>query len=537
MKTYILKLKTASTTNYSLYDGTTLVSDADLTTLFATEGEAYFTIDLNSLTPTNLTSLTIVNSSDTAVMTNTGLTLVEGKNFKGEWGNSATSFTSFTQLSAYGLDESQLGQLASLAKSGKIRTLTTADYNWPTTGEKSALAMWTLDTGVYVVGEGMAIQTKNSGGGGSARKGTVYIVSKNSSSDQIMLSFSQPLSGLSSVSVVRRANDGSSVSTTMVLEVVDNLTTPNAVRPLSANQGYVLKDLIDSLVIKGSGAPTTSTVGTVGMLYEDTTNGKLYQCTDATNPYVWAEVGGGVNVVQTTGTSTTDVMSQAAVTNMIFPEGSESTHSNVLIGSLSSTPANLGAYNIRIGSGISTANNEQEAVVIGHGAGLTTSAGNSVSIGHSAAAKAESVAIGHSAESNSSNTVAIGHSAQAFTNDAIAIGSNIRVSNAGSVVIGNGYQNNTQYTTRANEFCVHASATANQPMVHSNVDTPELATDAANKRYVDHSHTIATSAPDNTTVGVLGQLYTDTTGMHTYQCTAIDDTDPSNLIYTWTQRW
>lgn len=122
MKIYTLKLKTASTTNYSLYDGTTLVSDADLTTLFATEGEAYFTIDLNSLTPTNLTSLTIVNSSDTAVMTNTGLTLVDGKNFKGEWGNSATSFTSFTQLSAYGLDESQLSALVSKMGEGKIKT-------------------------------------------------------------------------------------------------------------------------------------------------------------------------------------------------------------------------------------------------------------------------------------------------------------------------------------------------------------------------------------------------------------------------------
>ena len=46
-----------------------------------------------------------------------------------------------------------------------------------------------------------------------------------------------------------------------------------------------------------------------------------------------------------------------------------------------------------------------------------------------------------------------------------------------------------------------------------------------------------TSAPTNTTKGVLGQLYTDTTGMHTYQCTAIDTTDPDNPLYTWTQRW
>ena len=46
-------------------------------------------------------------------------------------------------------------------------------------------------------------------------------------------------------------------------------------------------------IITNAGAPTTATVGTVGQLLEDTTNGKLYICTDATNPYVWEEVGAG----------------------------------------------------------------------------------------------------------------------------------------------------------------------------------------------------------------------------------------------------
>ena len=56
----------------------------------------------------------------------------------------------------------------------------------------------------------------------------------------------------------------------------------------AATKGYV-----DGKSTSGSGAPTTSTVGTVGQLYQDTTNGKLYICTDATNPYVWEEVGSG----------------------------------------------------------------------------------------------------------------------------------------------------------------------------------------------------------------------------------------------------
>lgn len=43
--------------------------------------------------------------------------------------------------------------------------------------------------------------------------------------------------------------------------------------------------------------------------------------------------------------------------------------------------------------------------------------------------------------------------------------------------------------------------------------------------------------PDQYTDGTLGQFYTDTDTMHTYQCTAIDDTDPDSPVYTWTQRW
>lgn len=52
----------------------------------------------------------------------------------------------------------------------------------------------------------------------------------------------------------------------------------------------------------------------------------------------------------------------------------------------------------------------------------------------------------------------------------------------------------------------------------------------------ERSNILSPDAPGTDTEGVLGQLYTDTTNMHTYQCTAIDDSgdDP---VYTWTQRW
>ena len=46
------------------------------------------------------------------------------------------------------------------------------------------------------------------------------------------------------------------------------------------------------------------------------------------------------------------------------------------------------------------------------------------------------------------------------------------------------------------------------------------------------AHKRASNAPTSSSKGELGQLWTDTTNMHTYQCTAINGNN-----YTWTQRW
>lgn len=66
----------------------------------------------------------------------------------------------------------------------------------------------------------------------------------------------------------------------------------------TAAQDAATKNYVDARVLANAGAPTTSTVGTVGQVLEDTTNGKLYICTDATNPYVWEEVGAGGGGIQ-----------------------------------------------------------------------------------------------------------------------------------------------------------------------------------------------------------------------------------------------
>lgn len=152
--------------------------------------------------------------------------------------------------------------------------------------------------------------------------------------------------------------------------------------------GSQVKDLAgkiktaDAKIKTNAGAPTTSTVGTVGQLLEDTTNGKLYICTGATNPYVWEEVGtgggGGPTVVQTTGTSTTDVMSQNAVTGMVYAD--PATRQKINVGATDNT----GNYTTAIGYQSSIMGGNR-GVAIGYRASVLANGAVAIGTGASAA--------------------------------------------------------------------------------------------------------------------------------------------------------
>lgn len=75
--------------------------------------------------------------------------------------------------------------------------------------------------------------------------------------------------------------------------------------------------------ITGTDAPTAATEGELGQAYLDTTHQKIYylaQITENPTTYVWKSYG--PEVVQATGTSTTNVMSQNATTSMVFADPS-----------------------------------------------------------------------------------------------------------------------------------------------------------------------------------------------------------------------
>lgn len=189
---------------------------------------------------------------------------------------------------------------------------------------------------------------------------------------------------------------------------------------------------LNGRILQNAGAPTTATVGTVGQLLEDTTNGKLYQCTaiDTTDPnnpsYTWSEVGtgggGGPTVVQTTGTSQTDVMSQDAITKSIYPRFGVYNDAIGIVGANESQDSSAGAMSVGVGSGHKARGDNSVAI----GAGTTIYAAGLYSTAIGSTAKTE----GHS------RAVAIGNAANAAFDNSVAIGTNAKTTRIGEVNVG-----------------------------------------------------------------------------------------------------
>ena len=212
----------------------------------------------------------------------------------------------------------------------------------------------------------------------------------------------------------------------------------------------------------------------------------------------WDTAGGGSGptVVQTTGTSTTDVMSQNAVSSMIFSDPGTDER-------------------VKIGSGASANFGDTTAI----GKSSSASASSATAIGASSSARSNCTAIGSNSKAGTASAhgggVAIGYNAQTSAAGAIAIGRDSSSTHQGEMNIGT---SSTSYGYNSSNYRLLSG-------VYDGQDLHDAAT-------VAQGNTLSSSAPTTSTVGVLGQLWTDTTNMHTYQCTAI-----SGSTYTWTQRW
>lgn len=179
---------------------------------------------------------------------------------------------------------------------------------------------------------------------------------------------------------------------------------------LTAGDNVTIEDESGALVISATDTTYSnftgtdgSSVGAAGLVpAPSTTDAGKFLKADGT----WDTAGGGSGptVVQTTGTSTTDVMSQNAVTSMVFAD-----------------PATQ--YKIKIGAGTSTSEGSN-AVEIGHNAKADGS--TAVALGYSSRAQSTySIALGASSGDNYTGyegCISIGRDSKAKAKGAVALG-------------------------------------------------------------------------------------------------------------------
>lgn len=196
----------------------------------------------------------------------------------------------------YGLTGAQVKDLANRVKNNSPKILTSADYNWNSVAEDDtttpfdSIALWLLDTGTYQwdpsiveayfnVGEAVPFndatqvvsftigqEETRTVEGTAVQLSPIFMIVRDNQSDfdKIYIGEKAALAGQTTI------------NTTEVVEYI-----------LGKAEGYT-----QYVITYGNGAPSSSTIGTIGRLYEDKTNGKLYICTSASGgTFTWTEVG------------------------------------------------------------------------------------------------------------------------------------------------------------------------------------------------------------------------------------------------------
>lgn len=284
--------------------------------------------------------------------------------------------------------------------------------------------------------------------------------------------------------------------------------------------GTVFSGDVNYRALNGASAPTTATEAKyVGQLYYDTTGGDMYYCSaitpQGTDPetytYTWVQLGGGssVTVVQTTGTSTTDVMSQDATTKMIFPD---ITDKGTCIGIGKNLDISGGAPTGITIVGDSARGQGNSSTVIGQYAQSTGPAtdgaiviggGGSYPASNAKVSAAGAIAIGGNARASAKGSVAFGKYASATTQGEM---------NIGSTVASYSY-NNTGYRLLRG--------------VHDGVQDHDAVTlGQLNARIVGSG----TAAPTTSTAGSVGSLYAYVESGTGHLAICTDDTGGT---YTW----
>lgn len=177
-----------------------------------------------------------------------------------------------------------------------IKTLTEADYNYPTTGTKNSIAIWLLAPGVYraadvnvrfIVADNVPYYGVN----------LLVVPEGGTTADKVGLLIGNYTStGINGTGIIwKLKNEGTGIQEIAYLRPQDSLISSSTVQPLSANQGRVLKGLIDALDTPFTGTDGTAD-GAKGLVPAPTTaDADKFLKADGT----WGEAGGGIRTLTT----------------------------------------------------------------------------------------------------------------------------------------------------------------------------------------------------------------------------------------------
>lgn len=140
---------------------------------------------------------------------------------------------------------------------GGAKVLSTADYNYPS-GSPTEIALWMLDTGTYILPRDVKARVSNTIAVDDSYDNLGYVtIFLNKSNQCNMLLLGGTRYGVYAQQFTTTPTTGNTYTflptsgqTNVLLSsnyVKDNLTSTDTNLPLSANQGKVLKDLIDAL--------------------------------------------------------------------------------------------------------------------------------------------------------------------------------------------------------------------------------------------------------------------------------------------------
>ena len=460
----------------------------------------------------------------------------------------------------------QWSALAEKIDAGSVKTLTTDDYSLY--GNGNQIQSWKLPDGEYILPNDVKFQSSSDSSYASA--GNPKSISIRRSGTVIsMITFSFA-TGAADASSILNANGrilrqywlnpvNSSMSPSAItvysseatIERINRYVKNLAGAPTTSTAGtkgqlledttngnlyictnsaspYAWKQIDKDEILTNAGAPTTSTAGTLGQLLTDTTNAKLYQLTaiDTTDPqnpsYTWSEVGGSsVNVVQTTGASTTDVMSQGASHALVYADWYRTDTPNPLWAQDSNR--------IRIGQGFGSRPESQGNYSVIIGTNGTAGGTHGVHIGSGGGTTNGDQALAfQSGKADGSNSVAF-NGGQTSAQGVFQIGLNI------SALSTRGY-NNSAYRLISGVYdgqSAHDAATVGQTIGTSETFTVSSWSALSDSDPYDYQATVsvATTIPANGTV----ELVNDQAALfatHGFAIGAVDATNNTVTIYS-----